>query len=246
MRSRSSEIKELSEALSVLERCYLSQKETAETLNKLADNINKIFIKNNAVIKSNVTELTEVASKLKCFMEVFTPIVNELSQNSQDIINLSKEIEEVKENLTKIEKIASDTELIAINAAIEAARAGEQGRSFAVVANKIKDMSKDIFKTLWEIQKLSNDIDKRLSVLKRTVENVEELKKTSDELVSGMEKLLNISTTLQSIYSAQEKVSRDVKGLSGISKSINKIFELLSEAKKKVATSLSSYLSNQS
>ena len=246
MRGRSSEIKELSEALSVLERCYLSQKETAETLNNLADNINKIFVKNNAVIKSNVTELTEVAGKLKCFMEVFTPIVNELSRNSQDIINLSKEIEEVKENLTKIEKIASDTELIAINAAIEAARAGEQGRSFAVVANKIKDMSKDIFKTLWEIQKLSNDIDKRLSVLKRTVENVEELKKTSDELVSGMEKLLNISTTLQSIYSAQEKVSRDVKGLSGISKSINKIFGLLSEAKKKVATSLSSYLSNQS
>ena len=244
MRSRSSEIKELSEALSVLERCYLSQKETAETLNKLADNINKIFIKNNAVIKSNVTELTEVASKLKCFMEVFTPIVNELSQNSQDIINLSKEIEEVKENLTKIEKIASDTELIAINAAIEAARAGEQGRSSAVVANKIKDMSKDIFKTLWEIQKLSNDIDKRLSVLKRTVENVEELKKTSDELVSGMKKLINISTTLQNIYSAQEKVSRDVKGLSGISKSINKIFELLSETKKKVAEGLSSYLSN--
>ena len=243
MRNRPT-LEELSQALSVIERCYLSQKETAETLNRLAENIREVFVKNNLSIKENVSALTEVAKRLEDFMKVFTPIVEELSNNAQDILNLSKEIERINENLIEIEKIAANTELIAINASIEAARAGEQGRSFAVVANEIKQMSKHTFKTLREIQTISREIDKKVSVLRQTVETVEELQRASEELLEGMGKLLEISKTLNTVYSEQEKVSQNVKGLSGISESINKIFQLLSSAKKKVAESLSSSLSN--
>ena len=238
------ELEKLSQALSTIERCYLSQKETAETLNNLAKNIREIFIKNNMIIKDNVSALTEIAKQLEEFMSAFTPIVEELSSNASDILNLSKEIERINNNLLEIEKIAANTELIAINASIEAARAGEQGRSFAVVANEIKQMSKHTFKTLREIQTTSREIDKKISVLRKTVETVEELQKASEGLLEGMRKLIEISKTLNTVYSDQEKVSQNVKGLSGISESINKIFQLLSSAKRKLAESLSSSLSN--
>ena len=242
MRSRS-DIDELSEALSVIERSYLSQKETANTLNELAQNVAEIFTKNNTVIKANVEELAEVARKLEEFMQILTPMVEELSKNSQDILNLSNEIEKVNTNLSEIEKIASNTELIAINASIEAARAGELGRSFAVVANEIKEMSKHTFKTLRDIQTTSKEIDRKISVLRKTVETVEELQHASGELFKGMSKLIQISKTLNSVYKEQEKVSQNIKGLSGIAESISRIFQLLSRAKRKVAENLSSSLS---
>lgn len=85
----------------------------------------------------------------------------DLTEEMKKITEISKEIEKI---ITAIEEIASQTNLLSLNASIEAARAGEAGRGFSVVADQIGKLAADsaesaintrelIGKTLEEIEK---------------------------------------------------------------------------------------------
>ncbi len=85
----------------------------------------------------------------------------ELTEEMEHITQISKEIENI---ITAIEDIASQTNLLSLNASIEAARAGDAGRGFAVVADQIGKLAADsahsavttrdlINKTMVEIEK---------------------------------------------------------------------------------------------
>lgn len=87
--------------------------------------------------------------------------MEELKVEMEHITEISKEIENI---ITAIEDIASQTNLLSLNASIEAARAGEAGKGFAVVADQIGKLASDsaqsavntrelINKTLVEIEK---------------------------------------------------------------------------------------------
>lgn len=149
-----------------------------------------------------------------------------LTEEMQHITEISREIGDIIE---AIEDIASQTNLLSLNASIEAARAGEAGRGFAVVADQIGKLASDsaqsavstrelIMKTLEEIEKgnaiaastsqafdkVINDMQEFAGVAQSTNETAKSQAAALGQIEEGIDQ---ISGVVQNTASASEESS---------------------------------------
>ncbi len=76
----------------------------------------------------------------------------------EEVIEESKQVEDIKELTKAIMKIATETNLLSLNASIEAARAGEFGKGFAVVAQEIRLLAENSQHTAKNIQEITTNV----------------------------------------------------------------------------------------
>lgn len=101
---------------------------------------------------SNVTESTEQAAANSQEMASVSNQLNALSENSL------KEVGKTDQVLGFITNVASQTNLLGLNAAIEAARVGEQGRGFGVVAEEIRKLATNSSESIKKIDEILKNI----------------------------------------------------------------------------------------
>ncbi len=138
--------------------------------------------------------------------------MEELAIAMEKIDAASREIENI---IGEIEDIASQTNLLSLNASIEAARAGEAGRGFAVVADQIGKLATDSARSAVNTREL---IGKCLQDVQNGNEATERTKVTLNEVIAGIEKLAAVSKESSETATAQVATIKEVEtGIEQIS-----------------------------
>jgi methyl-accepting chemotaxis protein len=144
----------VSETTSSVEEIKQTAKLTSEKAVHTAESTKKaVFISDerNKSLDLNMLGLSQIKEK----MDLIAANIIRLSEQSQMIGNI----------VSTVEDIASQSNLLAVNASIEAVKAGEHGKGFSVVAQELKNLANQSKNGTSEVQKILADIQKATNTL---------------------------------------------------------------------------------
>ncbi len=138
--------------------------------------------------------------------------MQELTEEMRRITEISKEIENI---ITAIEEIASQTNLLSLNASIEAARAGEAGRGFAVVADQIGKLAADSAQSAVDTREL---IGKTLEEIEKGNAITASTSEAFDRVIGEMKDFAGVAQSIQENVTASadalEQVEQGIEQIS--------------------------------
>ena len=187
--------------------------QSSSIINSLIQNIDgatKTLIHNT----ENINRLAETSESGKVALDKITNAIEEVANESRSLMEIS----------SVIQNIASETNLLAMNAAIEAAHAGETGKGFAVVADEVRKLAESSSAQTKTIE----------SALKKITASISVVTAYSTEVV---EKFTSIEQEVNNVSNQEERIRSTMEQTSENSKEVLHSITMLNDITQKVQKS---------
>lgn len=181
-----------------------SVQELQATIANIAEGVAKTS-ENTVASYQQASKYADEADHSHSEMESMMNAMHRISEASQNIGNIISEIED----------IASQTNLLSLNASIEAARAGEAGRGFAVVADQIRKLAEQSTQSAVDTRKL---IEGSLAEVDAGNKAAQRASKSIESIITGIKSIAQSSQKLSEISKEQSSSMLQVEqGINQIS-----------------------------
>lgn len=158
------------------------------------------------------SDLNEAYKNQSTALQQISGAINEVSTGLQDVVAMSNEIQKeaneaddntgtTDEILSFIRGIASQTNLLGLNAAIEAARAGEHGKGFNIVAQEIRKLAHSTNDSIKQIDSVLKQIKNSIKEISTKINNANDIYQSQaasfEEIAASVEELTSSAKILE-------------------------------------------------
>ncbi|MBO4396105.1 MAG: hypothetical protein J5819_07140 [Eubacterium sp.] len=236
---------QVSEAVNDISEGAVSQSESVQTASNRTDTIGEDI----EMINTGMGQLNEYSEHMKqscdTAMKTLASLIASNTDVSKSVRDIGETINATNESVQNISQfsdaimdIASQTNLLSLNASIEAARAGESGRGFAVVADEIRQLADQSRESADEIKAI---IDTLLTETEASVGVMDELNRSittqGEQITSTQRDMEGMTDDVTHVFESAEQIRERVEDLNREKSGLVEIIQDLSAVSEENAAS---------
>lgn len=199
-------------------------KELTECGNRVSENAERVGEVSQLLIKKS----TENEETLNSLQKVNKEVVDSMNTTTAVAASLSEAVKGIDVTLKLINKIATQTHILSINASIEAAGAGEAGKGFSAVAREVGSLAANTGRSLADIREVMDNLQKNVTEMTKYVEqnyskltlqnryfsdvfnNMQEMNKLLDNAVRDIENMNEVQSRQLDVIRRTVEINEDI------------------------------------